>query len=227
MPSGNFMTLAEEKALLAEAKHDPEAFGRVYDRYFDAIFRYVLNRVAQVSLAEDLTAQTFFKAMRNLWKFRWTGVSISAWLYRIATNEVNAHLRMVGTRPLKSLASVVDQLEDPRSPPDLELIAAEEALARYRGFLLLHEAVRTLKPEDQSLIVLRYFEGKSFHEIARIINRREGCLRMRTLRALEKLRTMLEKWGVDHEKIAGCVDAPPDTRSEYERLQAKLTLKPS
>ena len=66
-----------------------QPFDQLYDRHFEAIFRYVLRRVANVAEAEDLTAQTFYKALRRFWRFRWTGGNASAWLYRIATNEVN------------------------------------------------------------------------------------------------------------------------------------------
>ena len=67
------------------------AFGRLYDEHFEAIFRHVLLRVGDV--AEDLTSQTFFKALKGFWRLRLSGAPSAAWLYRIATNEVNSHFR--------------------------------------------------------------------------------------------------------------------------------------
>jgi RNA polymerase sigma-70 factor (ECF subfamily) len=77
---------SEERELIARSKRDPGAFGQIYDAHFTRIFRYILYRVADVPLSEDLAAQTFTKALEHLGRFRWTGVSISARLYRIATN---------------------------------------------------------------------------------------------------------------------------------------------
>ena len=70
-----------EENLVKRAKKDPEAFGLIYDKYYQPIFGYILRRTANVALAEDLTAQTFLKALKSLWRFRWQNVPISAWLY--------------------------------------------------------------------------------------------------------------------------------------------------
>lgn len=172
------------------------AFGRLYDEHFEAIFRYVLVRTGNVTLAEDLTSQTFFKALRGFWRLRLTGAPPSAWLFRIATNEVNSHFRRQRRRSRWEGAP----------PPGDEPAAreAETAQARLERDELLRElaqALRGLAPDEQALVVLRYFEGKSFSEIARILGRREGTLAMRTHRALDKLRAELEKRGVNHEGI--------------------------
>lgn len=169
---------------------------RLYDAHFDSIFRYLLIRTGNVAEAEDLTSQTFFKALRAFSRLRWLGGSESAWLYRIATNELNSHFRRVRTR---------SRLETRTSPADEAVVrerdTAEEVLHREEVFVKLAEALRGLAPLEQALVVLRYFERKSYAEIAGILRTREGTLAMRTHRALKKMRVELEKRGVDHEGI--------------------------
>ncbi len=169
-----------------------QRFDQLYDRHFEAVFRYVLRRVANVAEAEDLTAQTFYKALRGFWGFRLRGGNASAWLYRIATNEVNSHYR--SQRLGRSVAS---------ANVTAELNTAEQELAVHRLYLDLHRALRRLEPDDQALIVLRYFEQKPYDEITPILGGRPGTLAMRANRALKKLKDELHKRGIDHEELRG------------------------
>ena len=178
----------------------PPSFEQLYDAHFDGIFRYVLRRVADVAEAEDLTAQTFYKAFRGLRRFRWVDGSVSSWLYRIATNEVNSHFRRwrpvsLDSRPSSRLNGVRQELE-----------TAERILSRHRLFVEVNESLRTLRPDEQTLIALRYFEHKSFAEIAGILGKRPGALTMRTHRALKKLRSELIRRGIDHEGLRETLD---------------------
>ena len=182
-------------------------FDRLYELYFDRIFHYVLFRVSDVMEAQDLTSQVFFKALRGLWRFRWRGGSVGAWLYRIATNEVNSHFR----RQRVARAFVDRERTDASASDSPETADAEAILARHRVYLELSRALRDLRPDEQALIVLRYFQDKSFTEIAEIFRKREGTVTMRTHRALRKLREELEKRGIDHEgfreSVAGAAEA--------------------
>ena len=87
------MNLEQEKRLIKQARNDPDAFGQIFDMYYQKIFNYVLKRVSNVELARDITSETFYKAYKNLWQFKWKNLSISSWFYRIATNESNYYLR--------------------------------------------------------------------------------------------------------------------------------------
>ncbi len=171
-------------------------FEQVYEDHFDAIFRYLLHRVADVSLAEDLTAQTFFKAYRAFPRFRHREGKVSSWLYRIATNELNSHLRRPRT------ASLEAGFGDVR----VERENAERILERHTAFLEVNQVLRTLKPEDQALVALRYFEQKPFAEIAEILGRSTRVLTVRTHRALTRLRRELDRRGMDHEGLRKALD---------------------
>ncbi|MBU2575818.1 hypothetical protein KKF64_01905 [Patescibacteria group bacterium] len=87
------MEKSEEKQLIKRAKKDPQAFGAIFEEYYEPIFGYVLKRTGHVHSAQDIVSETFFKALDRLWQFKWQNVSISSWLYRIATNEVNQYYR--------------------------------------------------------------------------------------------------------------------------------------
>ena len=178
------------------------SFQEVYETHFDAVFRYVLHRVANVAEAEDLTSQTFYKALKAANRFRWKDGSISSWLYRIATNEVTSHFRRAGRRA----ASVVASVNGVR----FELENAERTLAKNELFLSVNQSLRTLRPEEQALIALRYFEQKPFGEIAEILGKRPGTLTMRTHRALDKLREELKRRGIDHEGLREVFDRPAE-----------------
>ncbi|MDX1627179.1 MAG: sigma factor, partial [Fulvivirga sp.] len=80
--------IARENEWVEEAKRDPQAFGKLYDRYFEGIFQFILRRTDDESLTADLCSQTFLKALQHIKKYEHRGVPFSAWLYRIASNEV-------------------------------------------------------------------------------------------------------------------------------------------
>jgi DNA-directed RNA polymerase specialized sigma subunit, sigma24 homolog len=69
------MDLSEEKELVERARRDPEVFGELYDRYYSQIFGYVLKRVANIEIAQDITSEVFFKALKNLGQFKWRNIS--------------------------------------------------------------------------------------------------------------------------------------------------------
>jgi RNA polymerase sigma factor (sigma-70 family) len=81
----------QEKALIRKSQEDIKAFGELYDQHYARIFNYVLRRTASIESAQDITSEVFFKALKNLKRFRWRGIPFSSWLYRIASNEVASY----------------------------------------------------------------------------------------------------------------------------------------
>jgi RNA polymerase sigma-70 factor (ECF subfamily) len=193
-------------------------FDQLYDRHFDAIFRYVLRRVANVTDAQDLTAQTFYKALRRFWRFRWSAGNASAWLYRIATNEVNNHYRSrrLGGRTFSDLdpSAVSEAVAAERND-------AEQELALNRLYMDLHGALGSLPPDDQTLLVLRYFEQQPYDEIAPILGCRAGTLAMRASRALKKLKNELSLRGIDHEELRGVLASVERPRPSGRNVPAQ------
>jgi len=99
--------ILEEQKLVEAAKKSDEAFGKLYDRYFDGVYGFVFRRTDDEDVAGDLTSQAFLKAMQNLNRYEFRGLPFSAWLYRIASNEVNKYYR-------KKKRKVVFSLEEER-----------------------------------------------------------------------------------------------------------------
>jgi RNA polymerase sigma-70 factor (ECF subfamily) len=184
------MDLSEEKELVRQAQKSPDAFARLYDQYYPKIFGYVLRRSANIEAAQDITSETFLKALGKLWQFRWRNVPFSSWLYKIATNEVNQYFRKVEYRKTVSLEELQERGLELLSShdPEGELIEAQEELKRHQDFLEIQAKIVQLPGKYQEVITLRFFEKKQIKEIAEILGKREGTIKSLLHRAVEKLR---------------------------------------
>jgi len=183
------MKLNEEKKLIKEAKKNPEVFGKLYEKYYPQIFGYVLKRTANLEITQDITSETFFKALKKLWQFRWRNIPISSWLYRIANNEIANFYRK---KKLKLIP--LEKIPEPiaLSSPSLEILKAEEELKKHQDFLKIQEKISRLEIKYQEVITLRFFEKKQIKEIAQILGKKEGTIKSLLSRGLEKLRKLME-----------------------------------
>lgn len=181
------MNLDQEKDLIARAKNSSEAFAELYDTYYQRIFGYALRRSADVDMAKDITSEVFFKALENIRKFRWQGIPISHWLYRIANREIINHFNKRKRETSYELTANTDSviLSD-------ELITAENEINRYDDYLDLQRYIKTLDSKYQEVITLRYFEDMSMNEIAQILHKPEGTVKSLLHRGIEQLRKMME-----------------------------------
>lgn len=180
------MNLDEEKELVERAKGDPQAFSILYEKYYSKIFGYILKRVADVEIAEDITSETFLKALKKLWTFRWKGIPFSSWLYRIASNEIANFFRR------RKKIVFLEKLPEPATDLNLleEIIEAQEELKKHKDFLVLYEKISQLSLKYQEVIHLRFFEKKKIKEIAEILGKKEGTIKSLLYRAIEKLRKL-------------------------------------
>ncbi|MEQ1584595.1 MAG: sigma-70 family RNA polymerase sigma factor [Cyclobacteriaceae bacterium] len=171
--------IRKEKAIIERSKKDPQAFGELYEKYFDRIFNYIFRQTDDEGLTDDLCSQTFVNALNNLDKYEFRGFPFSAWLYKIAGNEVNKHYRKNKGKKIFSIEElkVRELVEQTADDWDEELI---KRLVHYMNEL----------PTDMiQVLELRFFEDKDFKEIAFILDMTESGAKMRTYRALDKLRT--------------------------------------
>lgn len=187
--------LQAEKEQIEQAKHCPEAFGRLYDQNYSAILNYCLRRTGDVELARDITGETFVKALSNIKSFKWRDISFSAWLYRIAGNEISSYYRKNSYKAVSLEYLQQVQGYDPESQYDLEdeVIAAEQELKRHEDYLLYRQKISQLPVKYQEIITLRYFEGKSLKESAEILGKPEGTLKSLLHRGLDKLRVHMRE----------------------------------
>lgn len=209
------MEIEEEKELIRRASEDPAVFTALYEEYYSQIFGYILKRTASVELAQDLTAETFFKALRKLWQFRWRNVPFSAWLYRIATNETNQYFRR-GKHTPSSLDELLRQGFDPRTDmnPETEAIDAQDELERHREYLLCQETLSRLDLRYQEVIALRFFEKKPIGEISMILGKPEGTVKSLLHRGIEKMRRAMQPSGnariMDNERSINIINEHPE-----------------
>ncbi|MBT9141029.1 MAG: ECF RNA polymerase sigma factor SigW [Dehalococcoidia bacterium] len=181
--------LEEEKELVERAKNNPEAFGELYDLYYPQIYGYVLKRTASIEIAQDITSEVFFKALKNLGQFRYRGFPFSSWLYRIATNEIANYFRKNKHGQIR-LEKVSNTISNPSA--ETEFLEAEVQLQRHGEFLRLHQSICRLSLKYQEVITLRFFENKGVKEIGEILGKREGTVKSLLHRGLEKLRKLME-----------------------------------
>lgn len=184
----NLMNLKEEKELVKKAKEDPTAFGQLYDENYSKIFGYIFKRTANVELAQDITSETFLKALKNIWKFKWQNISFSSWLYRIASNEIANFFRKKKYKVVS-----LDSVGEPVSlhNPLGEVIEAQEKLKEHQDFLAIQRKMTKLSPHYQEVITLRFFEKKQVNEIAEILGKKEGTVKSLLHRGLEKLKKQI------------------------------------
>lgn len=160
---------ADDLQLVAWAKEDRAAFGELYTRYVNRIYNYVYYRTGHHQDAEDLTSRVFFKALAHIDKYTDRGVPFSAWLYRIAHNQVANWHRDRSRRRVVPLDDFMFDSEPQEAPETVTESSEEEAH--------LLELIRALPPERQQLLVLKFVERLSNAEIGAIMNRTEGAIK--------------------------------------------------
>lgn len=162
---------------------DSEAFAQLYDHYVDTIHRYVYYRVGSRQLTEDLTSETFLRALRRIETFTWQGRDFGAWLVTIARNLVADHFKSSRFRLEVTTADMVDSDHLEESPEG-------EVMAAFTNTALL-EAVQRLNAQQQECLVLRFLQGLSVAETARIMGKNEGAIKTLQYRAIRALATLL------------------------------------
>jgi RNA polymerase sigma-70 factor (ECF subfamily) len=175
--------ILREYETVKQAAKDPAEFQILYDRYFSAIFNFIFRRIDDEEITADLTSQTFLKALGNLKKYKYKGVPFSAWLYKIASNEVNRHYRngkkkLVYSFDEAEFENLIEQNREEAIEIDIEYIIRQ---------------MQSMCEADIEVLELRFFEEKSFAEVAFILEISEANAKMRTYRAVDKLKKLMER----------------------------------
>ena len=173
------MEQTDEK-LIAAAKRDRRQFEPLYLKYHKRIFLFVYHRIGDKSEAADIVSQVFLKAMANLNSYVHKGLPFSAWLFRIAINECNAHFRKASTHYI-----VLDDHHSELLQEEMHLDFGEERNA-------LGNALKSLTHEELTLIELRFFEGLKFAEIGEILGITENNSKVKLYRILDKLKKKIK-----------------------------------
>jgi RNA polymerase sigma-70 factor (ECF subfamily) len=170
-----------ERKLVEQAQKEPQAFAVLYDRYVARIFKYVQRQVQDEMVAQDVTAVTFEKALRHIRRYEVQDGSFSAWLYRIAHNELMSYYRRQKfLSPLKWFGQTEGR-------------GTETAVAQREQYSQLRQALHQLSAKDRDIIYLRYFEELASEEVAEILECSTQNVYLRLHRALKRLQQQLEK----------------------------------
>lgn len=163
------------------AKSNPARFAVLYDNYYKSIFIFIYRRTEDEEVTADITSQVFLKALINIKKFEYRGVPFSAWLFRIAFNEINMYFR-------KSNSNRVVSLEKSGLIQIAQEINEHDNSEAYQHLMT---ALKKLEVNDLQLIELRFFEKHSFAEIATILDITESNAKVKVYRILDKLKKIL------------------------------------
>lgn len=171
-----------EAFLILQAKEDSAKFAALYDIYFDPIYRYVRRRVSDQFVVEDLVSQTFYDALSHIGAYEDRGYPFSAWLYKIAHNNVLKWYK----RNWRAEGVDIDVLED--RPAEVDLVAEQRL---REGKESVREALDKLCFDDQELIRLKYFEELSNVDIAVVMGLSANNVGVKLYRALKRLKDLL------------------------------------
>jgi|Deesub1362A_J573_1020465.scaffolds.fasta_scaffold04762_2 RNA polymerase sigma-70 factor (ECF subfamily) len=160
---------------------------KIYEIFAEPIFRYIFLRIGSREEAEDLTSRVFLKVFRRIKMYRESEVPFSAWIFRIAHNELVDYFR-TKKPPFQSLDEVYDEPASSYYEPEIKLL--EEELQKR-----IVQALMQLTPEQREAVVLRYLEGFSIKEIGEVMGKGESAVRSLLSRALRRLNRIFLKKG--------------------------------
>lgn len=169
-----------ERLVGAARNRDRDAVARLFDRYYDAVYRYAFARLGSVADAEDAASETFHAMVRSLPRFRWRGIPFEAWLFRIAMSKV-----VDVARHRSRVRSGGDALGADTADPELE---PERVIALREVRRELVASIERLPRDQRDVLMLRFFAGRSIRETAELLRRSDGAVKQLQFRALSTLR---------------------------------------
>ncbi|GAA4684231.1 sigma-70 family RNA polymerase sigma factor [Nocardioides nanhaiensis] len=162
---------------------DAEAFGQLYDHYHGSVYRFLYYRTRSQTLAEDLTSETFFRALRSMTNFRWQGKDFGAWLMTIARNLATDHFKAGRTR-LEMTTEDMAQHDDATE-------GTESTVMATLTHEMLIEALAELPTEQRDCLVMRFLQGMSIAETAAVLGRSDGAVKQLQLRGVRNLAKLM------------------------------------
>ncbi len=163
---------------------DAEAFGMLFDHYQGSVYRFLFHRTRSTTLAEDLTSETFFRALRSMSGFRWQGKDFGAWLMTIARNLATDHFKAGRTR-------LEMTTEDMSLHDDVTHDGPEDAVLTSLTNEALLGALTELPAEQRDCLVMRFLQGMSIAETAAVLGRSDGAVKQLQLRGVRNLAKLL------------------------------------
>jgi RNA polymerase sigma-70 factor, ECF subfamily len=181
--------LEEEHNLIQLAKTgDKGAFGRLYDHYLPQIYRFIYLKTSGRQDAEDLTHEVFLSAWQHIPEYKESGFPLSSWLYQIARNRIIDHFRTKRNNiPIDDYLENDNDIDAPHT--------AEDDVDVNLALATVQEAMKKLREDYQTLLIMRFVEDRSTAEVSIVLGKSEGAIRLIQHRALHALKQI-----IDHEK---------------------------
>lgn len=180
----DYLDKNEEQELVIKAQNDYSAFDKLYEYYMPRIYGYLLSRVQNKEEAQDLTSQTFEKAVLGLKDFEARdNIRFSAWLYRIAINNLTDYYRRMGKRKNVDLQDYEHQLADEKSDRAEDYVRKDE----------IAKSMEKLPEESRRILELKFFQDLSNEEISEILGIGYNHLGVKIFRALKKLKDIIKE----------------------------------
>lgn len=175
--------LDAEREVIAQAQTgNPDAFGKLYDHYLPNIYRYVFAKINHREETEDITHEVFLSAWKNIQRYAYSGFPFSSWLYRIARNRVIDHYRL---QRQDTSIELVD-------PDALRLTSTtEQLLDTALAWNHVRTALQRLNDQEQEVLILRFVNDLSPKEIATVLDKSEGAIRVIQHRAIATLKRLI------------------------------------
>jgi RNA polymerase sigma-70 factor (ECF subfamily) len=174
---------ADAELITQAQKGDVDAFGQLYERYIDRIFRYIRARVGQDRIAEDISEMVFLRSFESLDAYKERGHPFSAYLYQVARNLLVDHYREVdNTLPLQGIES-----------KEASTLDTEQSAIQQEKMAALVDALANLPDEYQEVIRLRVLMQMPTSETSEWMNRSEGAVRVLLHRAMKALKKKAEE----------------------------------
>jgi len=170
--------MESDAEVIVRSVGQPAAFQVLFDRYYSEVHRYLVNRLAEPAVAEELAAETFLRAFAARRRYRHTDATARAWLFTIATNLLRDEFRARRRR-----GSLLERLAREREALELPALAADPEL---------RVALAGLPVQEREALLLFAWADLSYEEIALVLGVRLGTVRSRIHRARVKLRSLLE-----------------------------------
>lgn len=177
--------IEQELLIIERARKNPERFAPLYDKYYKQIFLFIYRRTDKEELTADLTSQVFLKAIVNLPGYVFKGFPFSAWLFRIAINEVNQFYRnKKNTRAISIEDSGIERIKE-------ELDEAKEDNEEQEKLLM--ESFIYLEQDEVQLLELRFFENRAFRDVGYLLGITENNAKVKTYRVLDKMKRIIKE----------------------------------
>ncbi|MFT4899074.1 MAG: RNA polymerase sigma-70 factor (ECF subfamily) [Flavobacteriales bacterium] len=177
-------TIKKEERILKDATTNPASFAPIYEKYYLALFKFVLQRVENEQVAAEIVSDVFAKAIFNLKKYKFKGYPFSAWLYKVAYNEIATKFRK---KQKQRTVNIPDESWNLFSSDE------EEENDNTIDLKKLKLCLPNLKPSEIELIEMRFFEERPFKEIGEILELTTENARVKTHRVLKKLQKLFNK----------------------------------